>query len=239
MKSAYLTLYSFFMSLKEIYIMLLSCFFKKSPKGSFIALFAYLLLILSPLIPASAANLTIYSGVSFSDFSTVSQLPEEIDFNEMAGGKLVAIKVTEDLPYNLNLGVEIAAQTSAYAWEAKSDSVFISEEIKTNHIELCINWYPVDWYIMPFAQLGAGVHWGSLSSHFEHGEYLIDDSDGLTRVPGVSLGGGVRIPLHSSLFLQMEVDYSIVKRDNFNGWQVTETDNMNNWKTLFGLGVSL
>lgn len=214
-------------------------FSKKLVKNRYISLCSYLLLILCPLLPVSATDLTIYGGMCLSDFSIVSQLPEEIDFNESSTGKLVVLRATEDLPYNLNLGVECAVQTGAYLWVAESNSIYHSEEVRTGNIELCMDWYPVNWIIMPFTRLGAGVHWGNLKRHYEHGEFIIDDNDGLTRVPGFSLGGGFRIPFHPSLFLQMEVDYSFVKRDSFRGWQVTEADNMNNWKALLGLGVSL
>ena len=215
------------------------CLSEELVRNKYISLCSYLFLILSPILSVSAMDLVIYGGACFSDYAVVSQLPAEIDFNELSAGKLVVLRTGEDLPHNLNLGVECAVQVGSHEWAAESASISRREEVKTGHLEFCLNWYPIEGIVMPFARVGAGVHWGNQTKHYEHGEFVINDNDGLASVPGLSVGGGFRIPFYSSLFFQMEADYSFVNRDSFGGWQVTEADNMNNWKVLVGLGVSL
>ncbi len=201
-----------------------------------LASFAILLLIVSN---SMAMDLVFLGGLSISDFSMETQLPEEIDFNESSGTSCMILRTSESLNSSIALGIECFVPTGSYKWECESDSSSRIQQVGEWHIELCLRWqYPTN-HITPFVRAGAGVHWSYLRKTYVHGDLEVTDNDPVTRAPGLTLGAGVRIPLRGSLFLQGEADYSLVSRDEFQGWQVTEVNNMNSWKLMAGLGVEL
>lgn len=197
----------------------------------------YSFLVLSSL--AFSADLTVLGGLCISDYSMISQLPEEINFNKASGGSLVILRVVEEIASDISLGIECGVQLDLFKWIAESDSSFRSEEVENGHIELGVNWYPDVKVVMPYARLGARVQWGNVRKHYERGELVIDDIDGMSRALGLTIGGGARVPFYSSLYLQAEFGYTFLWRKDFPGWQVTEVNNMNNLQALIGLGVSL
>jgi hypothetical protein len=188
---------------------------------------------------AGQTEISLLGGVTISDYSVTSQLPEEIDYNEGSSAGCFELRAGHGLAGNLLLGIGMGLTVSDYEWRAESDSSHRIERVEEGHLELYGDWRLPVGMLDPFARLGVGVSWGRLERYYEHGEYVFDDADGVSTAPCLSLGGGFRAEILSSAFLQFETGYRFIFRKEFSGWQVTDVDGMNSWRVLLGLGARL
>ncbi|MBN1434631.1 hypothetical protein JW921_07715 [Candidatus Fermentibacterales bacterium] len=184
-------------------------------------------------------EITVLGGLSISDYSMTSQLPAEIDFEEPSSAGMIELRAGYLFLEDLLLGVGMQLCLKPLEWVAESDSSRRVEGIGEGHVELFADWSLDLGPVLPFARLGAALHWGSLDRRYEHGDYVFDDDDGVSVAPGIGLGAGLRLPLVAPAHLHCEADYRLVFRRDFGGWQVVEVDNMNSWRLLLGLGARL
>ena len=198
--------------------------------------------VLFALLVCGSGNdveVTLLGGIGISEYSLSSQLPGELDFGQSASAGCLELRAGYRVLDGLLLGIGMGLVPGGFEWRAESDSSYRTETVEEGHVELFGDWRLEIGLLDPFARAGIGLGWGALHRHYEHGEYVYDDGDGMATVPCVSLGGGFRASVLDCAFLQIEADYRFVFRDEFGGWQVTRTEAMNGWRLLGGVGARL
>lgn len=98
---------------------------------------AIVLLIVSNAI---AVELVFLGGLSISDFSMETHLPEEIDFNDPSATSCMILRTSEWLNSSMSLGIECFVPFGSYEWECESDFSSRIQKVGDGNIELCLRW---------------------------------------------------------------------------------------------------